>query len=389
MKDQKLWNNNFQWICESNFWIYNALYALLIGLPLLLEQASNIINRQTLIIATLCFIIGIWLPGLFMAYLMNRLKQKTIHLVALLGCALATLSLLGSEWIVFSRLIQGVCFGLALNLGNTLAVDISTSRKRKKAINTYARTGRIGALTGIAAAWMLFLFMGEKGICYFSLACNILSFFCICRVSITFHTKLKTDKFSLDRFFLPHTWAYSITVLFLSITSGLLLLNAFILAKQNFPFNSSMQLTLWCAFILGVSVTFCIRHFWLKKKASRFLIPITLALLSAECIILGYNKDRIPLLFIFFLIGGSLELLATEFLSLFIKKGQHNERSTASYSFLLSWETGMLLGFCIGAFQRESFKIALYASLIATILHLFIISCKESHTKEKTPSQKS
>jgi len=389
MKDQKLWNNNFQWICESNFWIYNALYALLIGLPLMLEQDPNI-NRETLIIATLCFIIGIWLPGLFTAYLMNRFKRKSIYLITLLGCALATTPLLNhSEWVVSSRLIQGICFGLALNLGSTLAIDISASSNRKAAINTYARTGRIGTLTGIAAAWVLFHLMGEKGIYYFSLACNILSFCCICMVSITFHKKLKVDRISLDRFLRPHTWTYSIIVLFLGISSGLLLLNTFILAKQYIPSCSLMQLAPWCTFFLGVSVTFCVRHFVLKKKASLYLILIILALLSIECAILGYSKNGIPLLFIFFLIGGSIELLATEFLSLFIKKSRHNERSTASYSFLLSWETGMLLGFCIGTLQKEGFKIALYTSLIATILYLFIISRKENHTKEKRPSQKS
>ena len=378
MKDQKLWNNNFQWICESNFWIYNALYALLIGLPLMLEQTSNL-NRQTLFIATLCFIVGIWLPGIFSAYLMDRFRRKTIYLIALLGCALTTILIpYHPEWLVLLRLIQGACFGLTLNLGNTLTVDISASPNRGAAINAYARTGRIGAWIGVVAAWALFQFMGKEGIYYFALACNVLAFCCICRVSVTFRAELKIDKISLDRFFLPHKWASSIIVLFLAITSGLLILNTFFIAKQYFPLSPSMQLAPWCTFIMGAVITFCIHHFFFKNKTTFYPILLGIALLIIGCTILCYDKDATSFILIFALIGGGIEHAATELLCLFTKIGQHSQRGTASYSFLLSWETGLILGSCIAFFQKESFEIALYTSLITAILYLLFAASRKT-----------
>lgn len=377
----KLWSNNFQWICESNFWIYNSLYALLAGLPFML---AGIVSHENLVRITLCFVVGIWIPGPFTAYLMDRFKRKSIYIGALLGCLLMTLPIPYSathpEWLCLLRLVQGICYGLALNLGNTLTIDISPSPRRSEANGAFARTGRIGIWTGIAGAAITWLLMGGEGIYFFSLGTGVLALLCVFMVSVTFRAPMDLPKFSLDRYFLPRSWPETINLFFLALIPGILISSCLFIAIKFYHTSTSLWIP-WIAFIAGSLGAFYSRHSWLKKQSSQLHIGIGLTLLVVGSALLCGNNTTQTFPFALFLIGAGLELAASEFLYMFIRMSHHCQRSTANASYLFAWETGCALGSCIGLYNQEG-EALLFTALITFILY-FAFTAKHYKNRRK------
>lgn len=370
----KLWTNNFQWICESNFWLCNSMYALLAGIPLMLTGETT----NNLAMSILFFVAGIWIPGAFTAHLIDRFKRKSVYLFTLLGCMLAIIPIpytMGHpEGLYILRLIQGICFGYAINLGNILTTDITSSPQRSQANSIFARLGRNGIWTGVAGTGVVYHLMGPEGIYFFALGSGLLAILCALMLSITFRAPLELSVGSFDRFFLPRTWPEALNVFFLTIVPGILITSSFMIAMKFYP-KPSMQWIPWGAFFTGTLLSFDIRHYFFKKRGYRMQIGISFLLLIVGCIIFfDFNTPRTfpPALL---LIGMGIETAASTFLYSFIRMSRHCERSTANTSFLFSWETGCAVGACIGLYSYNRIEnIALLSVLIAFILYFAFTS---------------
>ncbi len=364
----KLWTNNFQWISESLFWLLNSLYALLIGLPFIMPYATDGI----LIFSTLSFIAGIWIPGCFTAYLMDRFSRKSILLLVLAVCLSITVFLpyltQKQELFYLLRGIQGMCYGIAINLCNILMIDITTSSLRSKANGTLARIGRLGICTAVAGAGISYHFMGAQGIHFFSIGTGILAFLCLCMTSLTFRAPMELPVVSSDRFFLPGTWLEAVNTFFLAIPLGGLISVSLRLSTQFYDLPT-LRWVLWVAFITGFLLAFLSqRHMESGKLKSKKQIGIGLAMITVGCFFF-YEANNIYLSsFSLLLLGAGIEISSAEFLNLFIRMSDHCQRSTANSTYLFSWETGCGVGVCIGFASLIESDILLYISLITLIL---------------------
>lgn len=370
----KLWTNNFQWICESNFWLYNSIYALLAGIPLMLTG----LPLNNLAVSILFFAAGIWIPGAFTAHLIDRFKRKNVYLFALLGCVLTTVPIphtMGHpEWLYVLRLIQGLCYGYAINLGSILTTDTTSSPQRSKANSILARFGRNGIWTGVAGVGVTHSLMGPEGIYFFALGCGLLALVCAFMLSITFRAPLELSVVSLDRFFLPRTWPEALNVFFLAILPGILVSSSLGIVTRLYP-DPVFQWIPWAAFLVGTLLSFVIRHSILKSQGYRMQIGVGFLLLITGCIVFSdfVNFRTLPLALL--LIGMGTETVASLFLYSFIRMSRHCERSTANSSFLFSWETGCALGACIGLYNYPHMgNITLFSILIAFILYFAFTS---------------
>ncbi len=358
------------------------MYALLTGLPLILLGETP----DTLSLSTLFFLAGIWIPGVFTAYLTDRFKRKNVYLFALLGCVVTTLPVLyvsgHPEGLCFLRFMQGACYGYALNLGNILTTDITSSPKRSRANSIFARLGRSGIWTGIAGAGVSYYMMGAEGIYFFALGCGILSVLCALMLSITFRAPLELPVVSTDRFFLSRTWPEALNLFFVSVIPGLFL-SSVLWITFRFYADPLLQWVPWAAFIAGTLISFAIRHFLLNKQGHRLQTGISLVFLIIGCIV--FSDFNSPYLFpvSLFLLGIGIETAASNFLYTFIRMSHHCERSTANTSYLFSWETGIVLGVCIGLHHYEQIgKIALFSILIAFLLY-FAFTAKHYKIHQK------
>lgn len=379
----KLWSHNFRWVYESNFWLYCAMYALLIRLPLPLGGDQT----DLLFWANLCFMVGLWLPGSFAAYLMDRFPRKAVYLWSLIGCLLCTflipsageassLHLLQTATnygtvfpLFFIRLIQGTCYGLALNLGNTLTIDITPSPRRSEANSTFLRGGRLGIGAAIAGVYVFCLWYGDQGLFYFSLSCCALAILSAVMLNITFRAPMSLPILSIDRYLLLRTWPEICNVLFLALTPGILTAP---LLSQTAEYPGGMERALpWITGFIGFAFSFYLHRFRLEQSNYRFKTILSLSLLIASCLFIGWGVSYYYFLIGIFLLAMGTEMAATEFLMMFIRMSDHCQRGTATHSYIMAWETGFTAGIGIGFAIDENIGYApLFSALIALILFI-------------------
>ncbi len=380
----KLWSHNFYWICETNLWLYASVYALFIHLP----QPTSEAGSEILWAASLCFIVGIWLPGLFSAHLMDRIRRKHIYLYTLAGCLLCTLLIpyvdkiallpVGQEFsflqngmpLIALRLIQGVCYGLALNTGSTLSVDITPSPRRDEANTLFMRLGRTGIGLGIIAAYLSGSFLGHTGIYYFSLAAGTLAFLSACLLHVPFYAPIRLPLCSTDRFLLPRVWPEMLNLFFIAAVPGTLAIP--LLADISTYPEPAERILLWGVALAGFIVALFLQHHRKGMFPSALLPFFGLCAIIAGCIGILFPTQLIPFLCGIFLLTAGTELSAAGLLNLFVRIAKHSKRCTAANSYLLAWESGFAGGVAIGiGWGNDIDRIPLYCALIALLLFLF------------------
>ncbi len=381
----KIWSHNFYWICETNLWLYASAYAFLIHLP----QSPGAGTGGLLWATFLGFIAGMWGPGVFTAHLMERVRRKHIYLYALAGCLLCTLLIPHADKAIFLpagqgldlsqsyvplialRTAQGACYGLALNTGSTLSVDVTPSPKRDEANTLFTRLGRTGIGLGILAACLSALYFGHSGIYYFSLAAGVLAFFSACLLHVPFHAPILLPLCSTDRFLLPRVWPEMLNVFFVAMTSGALLFP--ILEEMSRPTGLATYMRPAIAALGGFAWALSVLHHYRATPTSHLLPFAGLCMLALGCgmEIMFHNGATSFLIKIFLLTAGT-ELAATRLLKQFIHMAKHSQRCTAVNSYLLAWESGFFGGVATGiGWGKEIDKIPLYCALIALLLFTF------------------
>lgn len=381
----KLWSHNFYWTSETNLWLYSSMYALFIGLPLpAAAEASGM-----LWIAHLCFLLGIWLPGPVAAHLLERFSRKHIYLYSLAGCLLCTLLVPyadraadlfvsrgltapeESSPLALLRLVQGLCYGMALNAGNTLSVDVTPSPRRDGANSLFMRTGRIGIGIGLIAATLSAALLGPAGTYYFSLAAGTLAFFSACLLHVPFHAPLRLSLCSTDRYLMPRLWPEILNTLLLAAVPGILA--ASILQDTPLPLSSpTAHIGLWMAGAAGF-----LGALLLQRRKAETLSPSVRTLTgfciaAASCLCLLPQEGHMLSLAGLFLLTAGVELAASGLLHCFVRMARHSQRCTATNSYLLAWESGFAGGICLGIHRTGSAgQVALCLALAALLFFLF------------------
>lgn len=381
----KLWSHNFYWICETNLWLYASMYALFLHLP----QPMGATSGGTLWATSLCFIIGIWLPGLFTAHLLELMQRKRLYLYALAGCLLCTwllpytdraaawcaeeelFSLHAPTLTALLRLAQGVCFGLAINTGNTLSVDVSPSLRRDEANTLYTRLGRAGIGVGLIAAFLFSRYFGSSGIYYFALAAGTLAFFSACLLHVPFHAPLQLPLCSSDRFVLPRLWPEMLNIFFVAAVPGVMLLP---LLKDMAAAQPELHacLRMWLAALGGFVCALLLLHNRRPKLAPPVLIFAGLCTMAIGVCTHIFTHETYPLLCQLFLLTFGTELATTGLLTIVVRMAKHSQRCTAANSYLLAWESGFAggIGFSL-CWGEGAGLVPFYCALIGLLLFVF------------------
>ena len=172
------------------------------------------------------YILGLLLVSAFHAWLADAYRRKYVLMLPLLFLIGWPFGLLyASEYWQLSllMLVAGMCYGLALSVGNTISIDIVESELRSKANVAYAYATFIGAFLGVCVANPLFQYAGFEGLCYVSSASLLLALLLASAIYVAFRAPMGFTYCSLDRFFLPHTGPLALNMMLAGLVPGLLL----------------------------------------------------------------------------------------------------------------------------------------------------------------------
>lgn len=377
MKD-KLVTPGYCLILAANFLLYFAFYLILPVLPFYLTEVFHTGNAAVGIILS-CYTIASLCIRPFCGYLLDTLARKPLYLIAyfLFVTIFAGYILAGVLTLfIMLRVAHGLAFGMVTVAGNTLVIDITPSSRRGEAVGYY------GLMNNMAMSFgpMIGLFMHDsysfQTIFNCAFVSGVLGFGAACFVKTPPKQPVKREALSLDRFVLIKGIPAGVSLLLLSIPYGMTSTYIAMYAKEIGITLSSGLFFTFLAVGMAVSRIFSGRQVD-KGRITQvitfglYLVCSCFFLLSACGKLMEINSLLTEVIFFLMalLLGVGFGTMFPAFNTLFVNLAPHNQRGTATSTYLTSWDVGIGIGLVAGGYiaQITSFDAAFFVGACLTV----------------------
>lgn len=375
----RLFTRSYCCILAANFLLYFGFWLLIPLLPFYLKENYGL-QESVIGVILSCYTVSALMVRPFSGYLLDTFARKPLYILAY-----AAFTMLFAGYIVGGalaafvalRVAHGLAFGTVTVGGNTVVVDIMPSERRGEGLGYYGLANNIAMSTGP----MVGLFLHGAGLSYpaifaTSMASCFVGFCLALAVKAPVKPRVKRPAISLDRFILVKGLRASLALLLLSIPYG---------ATTNFVamYVEEMKLDVTAGFYfvllavgMGVSRLFAGRYvdkgYVTQCIHYGFYLVVAAFLLLSQCErLLAVNVDLVRTIFyiIPFLQGVGFGIMFPAYNSLYINLARHDQRATATSTYLTAWDVGIGIGIVASGIVAEAFSFAA-VYLVGTALSL-------------------
>jgi MFS family permease len=323
------------------------------------------------------FALGLYVPGGFCSYLVQRFRRNLVCVWAVAVLAVTMIVPLylhgASVWTVcMLRVVQGAAFGLAeMVLASTLVIDASKSEQRTEANHSATWFGRFALSIGPMVGLLIISFADFFTVAMVALGCLTLTILLILSVHFPFRTpEHNVSIWCLDRFFLVQGWPLFMNLLPITIAVGLLC-------------SLEVDAQFYGFIMIGFLLALLAQRFVFRDAELKSEIVSGLLLFGAALLIMLQSPSSVltaPML------GLGIGLVGSRFLLFFIKLSRHCKRGTALSTFMLAWESGLAMGIDAGFiyFENSHTQLLYWAiGLVAGSLLLYLLWVHDWFVKHK------
>ncbi len=384
MSKDRLITPSYCYILTANFLLYFGFYLLMPVLPFFLTEVLHT-EHAVMGMALSCYTIAALMIRPFSGYLLDTFARKPLYLLAyfLFATVFAGYMIAGTLTLfIVLRVIHGFAFGTVTVSGNTVVIDIMPSSRRGEGLGYYGLANN----TAMSVGPMVGLFMHDAGVSFNSLflaalASCALGWIFASLVHAPVKAPVKRQPISLDRFILLKGIPAGIALLMLSIPYGMTTTYVAMYAKQiGILSGTGLFFTLMA---VGMAVS---RIFSGKQvDKGRIVTVISLGIylvcvcffLLASCQWAMHHFPHLGRYLFFgiaFLLGVGFGTMFPAFNTLFVNLAPHNQRGTATSTYLTSWDVGIGAGLLIGGYigQVSTFNHAyLFGACLCVVSALF------------------
>ena len=345
MSKDKMLTPSFCYILAANFLLFFAFYLILPILAFYLQEEFSAGKTMIGFILS-CYTIAALCIRPFSGYLLDTLSRRPLYLVAYFifiaifgGYILATSLTL----FIALRIIHGLSFGMVTVAGNTIVIDILPSSRRGEGIGYYGLANNIAMSFGPMTGLFMHSVYSYQTIFLCSLVTGTVGFIMAYLVKTTYKAPVQHIPISLDRFFLKKgVWA-GISLLLLSIPYGMTTTYVAMYADEiGIEVNPGLYFTFM---EIGLAVS---RMFSGRQVDKVFSSYLYLGIALAQGVAFG--------------------TMFPAFNTLFVNLAAHNQRGTATSTYLTSWDVGIGIGLMIGGSLAQTFGGFEYAYLCGACL---------------------
>ena len=372
--NSRLWTGNLILLTAASFLLYASVYMLLPAVPIWLMQ-SGFCNYTEIAGSVALFGVGVFLPGMFNSFLIDRFRRKHVCLLSLLGLLALTwlYPYTSSLWqIAALRVGQGALFGIAtMTLGSTLAIDVTASHRRTSANVALTWMNRLGMALGLSAGVFAFSWGGIQTAVYASVMLGGVAVLLTLFVRVAFRAPLQPPLLSLDRFLLPRSLYPAVCLMLIASVLGVLAARVY---------TEFFYLFLAGGFILASIVV----GRMLQRMSGRVRMELgTASLVSGFLAFLLWDTLTGSYLSAV-LLGAGIGLCASCLYAVMIEVALHCERGTANNTYQLFWELGIAAGVLLEACLGEAPSTLYLASLClcALVLLIYELSLHKWYNKQ-------
>jgi MFS family permease len=368
MSKDKMLTPSFCYILAANFLLFFAFYLILPILAFYLQEEFSAGKTMIGFILS-CYTIAALCIRPFSGYLLDTLSRRPLYLVAYFifiaifgGYILATSLTL----FIALRIIHGLSFGM---------IDILPSSRRGEGIGYYGLANNIAMSFGPMTGLFMHSVYSYQTIFLCSLVTGAVGFIMAYLVKTPYKAPVQHMPISLDRFFLKKgVWA-GISLLLLSIPYGMTTTYVAMYADEiGIEVNPGLYFT-FMAIGLAVSRMFSGRQvdkgrITLVISLGMYLAAISFFVLSALHLLMEWNHVFSSYLYLGIALaqGVAFGTMFPAFNTLFVNLAAHNQRGTATSTYLTSWDVGIGIGLMIGGSLAQTFGGFEYAYLCGACL---------------------
>lgn len=380
MSKDKLVSPSFCYILVANFLLFFAFYLILPVLPFYLQEEFGT-DKSMIGIILSCYTLACLCIRPFAGYLLDALSRRPLYLLAYFifmavfgGYIIATtLSLF-----IALRIVHGFAFGMVTVAGNTIVIDILPSSRRGEGIGYYGLANNIAMSFGPMIGLFMHGSFSYELIFTGSLISGLLGLAMAYKVRTPYKQPVKREPISLDRFFLVKgSWA-GISLLLLSIPYGMTTTYVAMYADEiGITVNPGLYFTFMA---IGLAVSRLLSGRQVDKgritlviTTGMYMACLSFFALASLRMLMAWNPAFSSYLYLAIALtqGVAFGTMFPAFNTLFVNLARHNQRGTATSTYLTSWDVGIGIGLMIGGSIAQSLGGFNYAYLCGAFLTVF------------------
>ncbi len=368
---EKLWSKAFVLVGVTNFLLFFAFYELLPILPLYIFEKFHAGATVSGIIISL-YTIGALFCRPFAGFLVDSFSRKPLYFVMYFFFTAMFVGYIAAGALLvlgIVRLLHGISFGIASTAGSTIAIDVLPSSRRGEGIGYFGVTTNLAFATGPMTGMFLYESHGANPVIVLSLTLCVIGLLLI----LPIRTKLKPIKkdaapLSLDRFFLTKAIPQFLNMLFIGCAYGPLTNYVALYARQNHLSGSGY---FYALIAVGLISSRLLTGKLIDRGYLTRLVSIGLALVTAAYFLFSLIPDQAVFLLSAFFIGSGLGLVFPGYQTMCVNLARHDQRGTATSTYLTGWDLGIGMGILVGGPLAEAFS---YATMFFCCAALLLVS---------------
>lgn len=372
---------SYCFILAANFLLYFGFYLLMPVLPFFLVEEFGVTEGAVGAILA-CYTVAALAVRPFSGYLLDTFARKPLYLLAftvftlIFGGYVITGSVL---MFIALRIVHGLSFGTVTVSGNTIVIDITPSSRRGEAVGYYGLANNIAMSLGPMTGLFMHDHLSFNTIFLTAMACCLVGIVCAALVKTPPKQPAPRTALSLDRFVLLKGIPLGIDLLLLSIPYGMTTTYVAMYAK-HIGIDGGMGLFFTCMAVgLAVSRLFSgkqVDHGRITEVIHIAFYPVILCFLSLFlCEKVAAESVRAASIMLYvtaLVLGAGFGTMFPAFNTMFVNLGRHDQRGTATSTYLTSWDIGIGIGLVLGGIigERSSFGYAYLAGAFLSIVSL-------------------
>lgn len=372
---------SYCFILAANFLLYFGFYLLMPVLPFFLVEEFGVTEGAVGAILA-CYTVAALAVRPFSGYLLDTFARKPLYLLAftvftlIFGGYVITGSVL---MFIALRIVHGLSFGTVTVSGNTIVIDITPSSRRGEAVGYYGLANNIAMSLGPMTGLFMHDHLSFNTIFLTAMACCLVGIVCAALVKTPPKQPAPRTALSLDRFVLLKGIPLGIDLLLLSIPYGMTTTYVAMYAK-HIGIDGGMGLFFTCMAVgLAVSRLFSgkqVDHGRITEVIHIAFYPVILCFLSLFlCEKVAAESVRAASIMLYvtaLVLGAGFGTMFPAFNTMFVNLGRHDQRGTATSTYLTSWDIGIGIGLVLGGIigERSSFGYAYLTGAFLSIVSL-------------------
>lgn len=383
-----LWTGSFLAACGANICMFFAFYMIMPILPMYLADRF-MANESVAGMVLSSYIIMALLFRPFAGFMVDSFPRKVLMII----CYTSYIAFFGGYMLagtlaIFAimRATHGLTFGMATVSMNTVAVDIMPSSRRGEGIGYFGVTTNIAMAIGPMVALMLFeRFSNYDMIFGISLTVGLIGLLLTLCIKNRHKVVPGRDKvISLDRFILVKALPVAGTLALISFNYGALTSYVAVFTKERLVETGSSAL-----FFVFMAVGLVISRLTSGKMINNGHLTkvgmVGMVVLLPSFLLFVFAPQAVWYYAAAMGIGMGYGLIVSAFQTMFISLASHNQRGTATATYLASWDLGVgfgvLFGGVIASWSSYSMAYLVGTALLTVGLLIFALFTAKYYRK--------